>query len=201
MTPPYRREVRPASVKRQPLHFVCERGGDVRHPGRGRIRRGSLLLRRKAVEPGAAPFHIDLDRRRRESRIGEGADRDRDHAGPPLDLVEDGNAAGRAEMMAPPIAAVRAALERPIFAFDLDLLRREGGVPGEGAAGATLAVETVADRDPHGIALDMGGQRAAAAARVAPGHGWFDLTCDSRVFTPRAAWRMRCSFSTRAMRT
>src|SRR4051812_19042394 len=107
--------------------------------------RNSFVRQRQLGQPRAAPLLVDVDSGRREARVGEGARGDGDHARPPLDLVEDLYAAGRAEMVACPEALVGLAAPGRMAPLHLDRAGLVGGVPGEGAAGAALAVEAMAD--------------------------------------------------------
>src|SRR5262249_25062236 len=56
-------------------------------------------------------------------------------------------------------------------ALDGDLLWPEARLGAEDAAGPPLAVQAVADRDPHGLARAAEPELPAAAGRLARGHG------------------------------
>lgn len=114
---------------------------------------------------------IDALRHRGKSGVGKGADGDRNAIRHSLRLPPDRAAATGAEVEDHVEAAVGGADER-------------GGHPGrrhpvpleergntEGAAGTPLALETVAQRDRHGVALAGYGKSSAGAGRKTFAHG------------------------------
>src|SRR5260221_14521755 len=97
--------------------------------------------------------YIDLDRGRREARIGKGAERDGDQIGRGRHRVVDGRAAARTEPEGERVAAVGGAHIVEGLAFDaLDLRLGEAGLGAEYAAGPLLAGEAMADGDPDRLA-------------------------------------------------
>src|SRR5688572_27043113 len=104
----------------------------------------------------------------REIGIIEGADGNGDQTVElALDRIMDARAAPAAKMMGDPVAAVGEVGPDLRLPLDRHLAGRPARLDGKCAAGALLAVETVADRNPHRLALAGGGQLAAAAARLA----------------------------------
>src|SRR3954467_13943310 len=81
----------------------------------------SLLRQAQFRLPATAPLAVDFDSRRREIRIGKDTGRNRDHAGPALDLVEEADPAGRAEIVPDPKPLVRSAGEASVSPGDADL--------------------------------------------------------------------------------
>src|SRR5204862_4077919 len=77
-------------------------------------------------------------------------------------------AAGRAEVEMGHFALVAPVRISVRFAGNLHRLRRKPGLGGKGGAAAPLAVEAVADRDPH--RLPGGGDAELAAAARCGGH-------------------------------
>src|SRR5581483_11777928 len=93
------------------------------------------------AHPRMPPRLVDVDRRRREGRVGERADRDRDPLG--VDLVEDGGAAFGAEGEGALLAVVGDAGVLAVPALDANVLRRPSRLDPERAPGAPLAGEAV----------------------------------------------------------
>ncbi len=142
------------------------------------VQRPQLLPRLVGVDlgrqqhPRMLPVTEHRDRRLREVRVGEGADRHGDRVGRVLGRVEDRRAALRAEAERAPLPRlVRGSRVGTRPAGDA---HRGGGKPRlrpKRAARAALAGEAVADRDPHRIAVCLEPQPAARTRCLASAHG------------------------------
>src|SRR5262249_2914471 len=121
-------------------------------------------------DPRMPPSFVHGDPRRRESRIGKGADGNRDQVRLYAQRPIDGRAAGWAEAEGDGIAAVGDAHELDRAPLDADLLAWEARVGAEDAAGPPLAVQAVADRNADGLARAGEPKLPAAAGRLACGH-------------------------------
>ena len=106
--------------------------------------------------------------RRREGRVGEGADRDDDEVRLVGLGVEDLRAALGAEVedVLLPVRLVRDARVVVVAAGDLDLIRPESRLHPEGAAGPPLAGEAVADRDRERLARHLEAELVHSGRRL-----------------------------------
>src|SRR5260370_37706793 len=93
---------------------------------------------------------VDGELRRREIRIGEGAERDRGQAWPALNHVGDGGAAIGAEAVGRAMAAVGRPNPGLGLADDFDAFVRPARLRGASSAGALLPIEAMADGDADG---------------------------------------------------
>src|SRR4029450_2989954 len=87
-----------------------------------------------------------------------------------FDDIMHGRAAVRAKVMGDLIAAVGKVHPALRIALDRHQVDRPAGLGAEGAAGALLAIEAVANRHPHRLAGDGSAQLAAAARGAVGGH-------------------------------
>ena len=108
-----------------------------------------------------------------KARVGEGTDGD-DDVCIPLPLVVNDGAAMRAEVEGGPAAFLVQADIGGGSATNLDGIPWEAGLGGQGAAGAPLAIQAVADGDAQRRRRDGGGELAAATGGEARGHGQED---------------------------
>jgi len=116
-------------------------------------------------EPRMAAEVVAGLRRRLERRIREGADRDHHEVRLVRLRVEDLRAAVGAEVkdVRLPVCFVRDPGVIAVAAGDLHLIRAESRLHPEGAPGAALAGETVADRDRKRLAGDLQAKLPAVA--------------------------------------
>src|SRR5436190_10905804 len=112
-------------------------------------------------------------RRRREGRVGEGADRDDDQVRLVRLGVEDLRPAVGAEMkhVRLPVGLVRDARVVAVATRYLNLIGLEARLHAEGTAGPALAGEAVADGDRERIALGLEPKLTAVAGGFAGCHG------------------------------
>src|SRR5581483_9446324 len=103
------------------------------------------------AHPRMPPRLVDVDRRRREGRVGERTDRHGDPFG--VGLVEDRGAALGAEAERSRLAVVRDPRVLAVSALDAHVLRRPARLDRERAPRAALAGEAVAHRDPRRVAV------------------------------------------------
>src|SRR6516165_9001175 len=110
------------------------------------------------------------DRRRRESRVGKGADGYRDVSGKAFVLPVNGRTACRTEMKGQHVAALGYSNPRRSFTCDGDLFAGKARLVAEHGAGAPLALEAVAHGDAHGLPFNREVELAAAAGGASGGH-------------------------------
>src|SRR5262245_55765656 len=85
--------------------------------------------------------------------IGEGANRHGDDTRPAFDHISEGRSAMGAEAIGGAMAAVGDALPGLRLARDGDLVLGPACLRGKGAAGTLLAIEAMAHRNAHRLAL------------------------------------------------
>ena len=118
-----------------------------------------------------AAFLPHRDRRRREGRVGEGADGNSDVAGKPFAGPIHGGATHRTEAEGQRIAACGRARPLRRCAGEGDLLAGKARLVAEHGASAPLALEAVAHRYAHGFAFNREVELAAAAGGALGSHG------------------------------
>ena len=145
--------------------------------------------------PGVLALFPHRESWRREEWIVEGAERDGDETVElAFDLVVHVRSALGAEMKGYAIAAVRNIDPALRPALDRHLFRRPTGLHREGASRALLAIEAMADRDPHGLSGDDGAKLTATAGGDVRGHARARSIC--RFSSAMPAARMSCPSGT-----
>jgi len=114
---------------------------------------------------------VHRDLRLRKPRIGEGADGNCHDVWHGVQQIEDSGAAFRTEVEPRHAALVS---DEQIFrapTFNSHPFGWKPGLGTEHGAGAPLACQAMADRDPDGISLSSNGELPAATGREVIGHG------------------------------
>jgi hypothetical protein len=170
------------------------------------VLRPSSLLRRalgwcvgRQRHPGVARFLPNRDARRRESRVREVADGNRDGPREAVVLPVNGRPAGRTEMKGQGVAAISRSCPRRGLADDGNLLTLKARLVAHHGSGAALAGQTVTHRDARWLALDRQVQLPAAASGASAGHELFspvELQALSRAayFRTNLSHRPTCLF-------
>src|SRR5262249_17732940 len=122
-------------------------------------------------DPGMTCLLPHRDGRRREIRIGEGTDGNRDVSGKTFALPVDRGTACRTEMKGQRVAALGRPRPRRRVARDGHLFAAEACLVADHCAGAALALQAVAHRDARWLALDRKMKLPAAAGGASACHG------------------------------